>query len=1033
MKQWGASPLRKLLLSTPRVLTFVHLRATLFATMALYRPLAFFLSAMVLGSCALAVGTDVLADTPAMKWTRVLTPDQGDAGKWVLALGSDISHLAVSSDGTIFAAANPTATTQRLFRSTDNGTTWWPTGQVTATVVDITTVLDDPQLVYYATSSTVYKSGNKGATFVALPASPGGAGANNIAITSLTVTGPLGGRTIVAAIADADSGQYGGVYALEEDQFFSTWMNTGIGNYDVLAIAAPPNRTAIKQLVAVASNETGTTIVAKIGSLPWASILGSTTINIQATGAQLSFPGDYGLDQAASTFFVGIKSGTGGGDVYGVDLPMGGSGSCVDLNAAAVLGLNSVDISALTSSGNGTSAFLAAGATSSSSVLFSDDGGNTWNRSSKGPSGTSITGLAFDSDFSASRRVFASTAGSESAFSVSDDGGVSWYQTGLIDTQITSSGVLDLAVSPNQATDGSVFLLTWGGKHSVWRSRDSGTSWQRVLCSGLPGIDAISGLLLSPEYGRGDDSLFVVGTSGRSPALWKSSDGGETFAQRYLPYSVDAWTAANGSVMLMAGYDGSNGLVLKTESGGFLFSQPVKVGNQPLKSLAISPDFAADATILAGNTVGRVYLSTDNGTTFRQLGQTLPLSTIGVGQTNIAFDPDFADSQRVFAATDALSTASSRERIFTLVIGENEVWESVDSTFPIGGIANRVVLSEDGMLYAGNMKAVSAATQQGGVERCLDSSSDAAFETVIKGLSDGSTLRGLCMSGNQLWALDTTNTRLVTLVDSLAEAPTLISPPDGSGGVDMSNLHLDWESLGGATTYEWQLNDLDDFSDLQEGFEGATQGSSSRAPSLKVATEYFWRVRATAPFKSPWSTKYSFVTKLGNASLAPQLLKPEPGATDVVVDPVFQWTSFTEAEAYELLLGADAELTVPIASRIGSDAVSETAWQHDTQLEDGKTYYWKVRAIGAGSYSDWSDVGAFTVNPASENTTLLAMPSTAEAPHIVQVNVPTPTVTSAAAPAAVGPPPWLLWGLGIVGIILIGLLAAILIILIKRQ
>ena len=1001
------------------------------AVMAHVWPLAMIFACTAIVSFTIGPRSDVVGDVAAAKWTKVPIPDQGDLGEWVLASGSDVSHIAVASDGTIYAAANPTGTNQRLFSSTDNGTTWWPVGQVTATIVDIATVPDDPHLVYYATSSGVYKSRDNGATFAALPLNPGGAGANNIVITSVTVTGTPGGRTVVVATADSDSSQYGGVYSLEEDQFFSTWANAGIGNYDVLAIASPPNRTAVKQLVAVASNESSTIIVARIGSAPWSSVFGTATINVQATAAQLSFPSDYGFDQAGSPFFVGLRTGTGGGGAYKVDLPMGGSGSCVDLNASAALGLNSVGISALTSSGNGTSAFLAAGAAASSSILFSNDGGNTWKRSGKSPSGTSITGLCVAMDFSTSGRVFASTAGAESAFSVSDDSGISWNQTGLIDTQVTSSGVLDFAVSSQYASDGTMFLLTWGGKHSVWRSRDFGASWQRVFSSALPGVDSLSALLISPGYGTEDEALFVNGTSGRSPALWKSSDGGETFAQRFLGHAVDTWAAASGDVMFLAWYDGSNGLVLTTENGGFLFSQPVKAGNQPLKSLAISPGFDSDTTILAGNSVGKVYLSTDNGTTFRQLGQTLPLSATGVGQTSVAFSVDFAESGRVYASSDAPSTSSSRERIFTLVVGQNELWESIDTTFPIGGISNRLCVSGNGGLYVSNMKAVAAATVQGGMERCLDASSDTTFETVIKGLSDGSTLRGLWMSGNQLWALDTTNARLVTFVDTLAAVPTLNSPPDRSGGVDIVNLHLDWETLSGATTYEWQLTDTEEFSDLQIGFEGTTQGSSCRVPTLEVATEYLWRVRASAPFKSPWSTKYSFVTKLGNASLAPQLLKPEPGATDVVVDPVFQWTSFTEAEAYELLLGTDSELAVPLASKMGTNAVSETAWQHSTDLEQGKTYYWRVRAIGSGSSSDWSDVGAFTVNPISENTTMLAVTSSTEAPHIVQVNVPTPVVTSL-APTAVGPPSWLLWGLGVLGIVLVGLLAAILIILIKR-
>ncbi len=1003
--------------------------------MAYVRQLATVIAFICFALTTIVPISNTLADIPAVKWTKVAIPDQGDAGRWLLASGSDVTHLSVASDGTIYAAANPTATNQRLFRSTDNGTTWSPTGQVTGTIIDIATVADDSRLVYYATSSSVYKSVNGGATFAPLPPNPGGSGANNVTITSVAITGPPNSRVVAVATSDTDPGQYGGVYTLEENQFFSTWLNTGIGNYDVLAIAAPPNGVAIKHLVAAASSETGAVVTARIGPAPWGSVFSPVIVsNVPASGAVLSFPDDYGLDQPSSTLFLGLKTNTGNGDVYRIDMQMGATSACLDLNAAAAVGLSNVDIGALTSSGNTTAALLVAGAAGSPSILLSADSGITWKKSSKGPTGTLVSALQFAPGPSASRRLIAATCGAESAFSASDDGGISWYQTGLIDTQITSSGILDLAVSANCSSGGSLFLLTWGGKHSVWRSRDSGVSWQRVFCSGLPGVDTINALLISPDYGITDRTLFVSGRSGSTPALWVSSDGGDTFAQRYAQYATDAWAAADRDTLLMASYDGSNGLILKSENGGFLFSPPVKVAIQPLKSLAVSPDFDRDQTVMAGSTVGKVYVSTDNATTFRQLGQTLPLSSTGAGQVCVAFDPDFPESRRVFAATDAPSTASSRERIFTLMLGESEIWESVDSTFPVGGIANRLALSQDGVLYVANMKAVTTITQQGGVERSLDvSSTDRTFETVTRGLGDGSTLRGLWISGNRLWTLDTTNTRLMTFIDTLSGPPALILPEEGRGGVDIAGPRLDWESLNGATTYEWQLNDADDFSDLQTGFENTTQGSSSRAPALQLATEYYWRVRVTGPIRSPWSAKGSFITKLGNTAIAPRLLYPEPGATGIPADPVFQWTSFAEAEAYELLLSTDATFAEPTVSKMGGEALPETAWQSNAKLEYGTTYYWKIRATGAGSFSDWSDVGGFIVQPAPTSPPSFMSQLQSEDEHIIQVNVPTPTVTSIVAPPNSSPPVWLLYVLGAVGVMLIGLLSTLLVILIRRR
>jgi len=51
--------------------------------------------------------------------------------------------------------------------------------------------------------------------------------------------------------------------------------------------------------------------------------------------------------------------------------------------------------------------------------------------------------------------------------------------------------------------------------------------------------------------------------------------------------------------------------------------------------VALSPGYSQDKTILAGNSVGQVYMSQDNGLNFGLLGQTLPLAT-GVGNISVA-------------------------------------------------------------------------------------------------------------------------------------------------------------------------------------------------------------------------------------------------------------------------------------------------------------------------------------------------------------------------------------------------------------
>ncbi len=97
-------------------------------------------------------------------------------------------------------------------------------------------------------------------------------------------------------------------------------------------------------------------------------------------------------------------------------------------------------------------------------------------------------------------------------------------------------------------------------------------------------------------------------------------------------------------------------------------------GNQSLESIVLSPNYEQDKTILIGNTNGWAYWSEDEGTSFKLLGQQLPLSSTGLGEVTVAFDPKFNSNKTVYAASDAKVTTASKERIYRLIIGKSDTW-----------------------------------------------------------------------------------------------------------------------------------------------------------------------------------------------------------------------------------------------------------------------------------------------------------------------------------------------------------------------
>lgn len=947
------------------------------------------------------VGSASAASGDEAKWSGVNIPAEGQAGGWMLAQGSDIQHVTMAVDGTLYAYGKGLSYT--LLKSVDDGYSWSGVGQVQGSIADIAVAPNDASLVYYATSSSVYKSADAGNSFIQLPSNPGGAGSNNVEITSIDVT-YFGSYLVAVGTRDIDSGDYGGVYTLDEGTSF-TWADSNVGNYDVYDVALSPNFPGDRKLLAAVTDETDTLVATRVADAAWGATVGNARLDRDNSGlptpvavavsADIVFPDDYDAVTGSHTLFVAIDTGGGNGDVYRV------SGTvAVDINVASTYGLSNIDISSLAVSGNTSAVHLLAGAADSAQVYFSSDGGLSWAKGTKPPTGQARSCVVMAADFASSGLAYVATSGEDSAFSYTADGGTIWNQLSLIDTRV--SDILDLAPSANYDQDGTLFMVTWGGQHSLWRSRSGGARWERVYAGSVADVDSISRVALSPHYGDNSQVVFLAGRIGGSPAIWRSMDGGQSFSSPWFTYDpitgvgfpIDVWVVVDDNTLFVGSYNGSQAMVYGSTNGGWTYSTAAAAGSQQLNSMAVSPGYDQDGAILVGNTSGGVYWSDQSGRAFVPLPASPPLA----GNVSVAFDPQFASNHTVYAAG-----GSQNEGIYRFVIGTSASWVNIDSALPTGAMVGGLRVSTDGVLYATNFKV------DGGMERCLVPSSPLGprFETVVRGLADGATLTGLWLCQNRLWSVDSAHTRLLTYSDSLALPLGLLSPPDGASGVgtivnyQIDDVVLDWEALNGATEYQWQLDHEDDFSSVPAGFEGKVNSTSAELPPLKPAITYYWRVRATQPVLSPWSSKWLFTTSLGSETAAPALICPEAGAGNVELKPIFQWSSVVGADKYELLVSSEVSFTNPLVARLGSQALPATAWQCDASLDNDTTYYWKVRAIGSGTSSAWSVVGAFTTCVSSQTH----LSSTAELPPSGEVASSSPMPASSRQDT----PDWAKW------------------------
>ena len=306
----------------------------------------------------------------------------------------------------------------------------------------------------------------------------------------------------------------------------------------------------------------------------------------------------------------------------------------------------------------------------------------------------------------------------------------------------------------------------------------------------------------------------------------------------------------------------------------------------------------------------------------------------------MAFDPGFENNRTVYAASDTPGAG-----IYRFLIGTSTAWEDIDDTLPAGATLNQLRAADGGAIYAANSDA------SGGLERCLEpaSSSGPQFETVTGGLHAGATLNGLWRSGHRLWSVDTTNIKVFAFNDTLTAPVVLVSPDSDNAGIGnlvdnmIRNISLDWETLPGATGYEWQCDSDTDLGSVPDGFRDITQASSAVLPPLEPATTYYWRVRASSPVTSPWSERRSFTTALNPVANKLRLESPAAGARDVSREPLFQWTGIIGADAYEMLVSTNPDFTDPVIIKEADNALPANAWQSDISLDFATTYYWFVR------------------------------------------------------------------------------------------
>jgi hypothetical protein len=920
---------------------------------------AILLTTLVIGLVA------VPASAATLRFSAQATPGTTALTGNTVVAGSDTNMVMASPDGsTVYAVDN---TGPRIFRSIDGGANWIASaplaGPVVAMVVSPGFATDNTVII--ATATAVYKSTNGGATFVQMSAALAG----TLVYTSLAISPTYGtDGLLLAGVADTADGAYGDCMVFGRPLTFG-WVSAGAAalGQDVTAVAFSPNFPLDFTIMALGSHEvatTGTQLNFAVNFAAWNAAFGPATINAASevgdatvaanaiTSGQLALPEDFNasIPTLRRAYVTTITSAP-----YAVDDVFRVTGAAVASVGYAV--------------GTGTAAYsIAYSGTVTTGTLFGGDVaspnvwrcanpaaaiGNVWLPNAKAPTGGTMAYVSLDAAFATNSRVYSGTTGAaadESAANFSDDGGSTFYQTGIIDTII--AGIVDL-LNIDATTMYMVTTDGGAGPESVWKTTNGGADWWRMLAFVTTANLGI--IHATPTYAS--DMGLVFGDVGGT-VLQRSANAGAS----WIPFAVPA-PATIGAIIVESPtniYVGqaAAGTVLRTANAGWTWTPAALAGALGVFDMKMN----ANGDILVGTTNGMVMRSTNGGISFAAMG-----AAIGAGNVVVAFDANYGTNSTVYAG----NTAATGVFRFT-----GTVWANIDPGALTTGIGN-IVVASDGTLYASDVGL------NVGVFRAINPTAAVAAAVVSEllgaadGLTAGATLgwMNLVEGSNQLFVINTALANAVlTYTDTIMSttSPVMTAPRNKAEVTSFAAVLLSWDAVAGATAYQVRVDTRPDFLAGTVALPGGgvvgapiTSLNVTAAMGLAAGTTYYWQVRVWTPVIGAWGgdlfgAPFEFSTALGPPPPAPGLTSPLPGATSVPQMPIFQWTAMGGATAYELKLADNPEFDGAITPG-GYAGLPGTAWTPDTELEYGKTYFWKVRALSATGDSPWSVTGSFTV------------------------------------------------------------------------
>ncbi|MDI6792661.1 MAG: Ig-like domain-containing protein [bacterium] len=210
------------------------------------------------------------------------------------------------------------------------------------------------------------------------------------------------------------------------------------------------------------------------------------------------------------------------------------------------------------------------------------------------------------------------------------------------------------------------------------------------------------------------------------------------------------------------------------------------------------------------------------------------------------------------------------------------------------------------------------------------------------------------------WSTETFELVIDTVPADGEVFPILLTPED-KANINTQRPTLEWKAVADPSqvTYHIQVAKTSGFYNLEINNSENTRTYHTATTNLDEGTHY-WRVVATdaATNKSHASVTFSFTVDV-TAPGTPSLASPDDGSSISDVTPAFDWQDALGASSYVIEIDQDDDFYSPLLQV----TVDVSGYTSGLELENGRTYYWRVKAIdAAGNESGFSDVRSVRIS-----------------------------------------------------------------------